>query len=350
MGRIVLLVALSAVIAAGAADDAQAQKKRAKAKPVAVAAATYKAPRTWFGAPDLQGIWTNGSLTVLELQPGMTRVKMTEAEARAVEEGMAQMMAADAMPTDPDAPAPSKGSDPGGYNAAWLDPGTHLGRVKGEYRGAWITEPADGKVPYSEKGRADMQALLRARSFDNPENRPIGERCLVGFGSNSGPPMLNVLYNNNYQIQQAKDSVAILVEMPHDVRLVRIGGARLPAHVTPWMGDSIGRWEGETLVVETTNINPKQAFNADIRHRIYLAPGSRVVERFTRIAADEILYQFEVSHPDAYTQTWKGEMPLRRTDGPIYEYACHEGNHSLPGILAGARQEEDTKANAGGKP
>jgi hypothetical protein len=263
-----------------------------------------------------------------------------------MEQAAARMMAADAKPTDPNAGAPAAGGNTGGYNSAWLDPGTKLGMVNGEYRAAWVIDPPTGRVPYSAEGRAAMEKIQKSRTFTDPELRPIGERCLVGFGSNSGPPMLNVLYNNNYQIQQSSGAVAILVEMPHDVRMIRMGGKPLPAHVTPWMGDAIGRWEGETLVVETTNINPAQAYNADVRHRIYLAPGSKVVERFTRIAKDELLYQFEVSHPTAYTQTWKGEMPMRRTEGPIYEYACHEGNHSLPGILAGGRQEEEAAAKA----
>jgi len=152
--------------------------------------------------------------------------------------------------------------------------------------------------------------------------------------------MLNVLYNNHYQIVQSPGHVVIVVEMNHDARIVRIGGKHPPEHVKLWLGDSIGRWEGDTLVVETTNIHPDQAFNADVRHYLYLTHTAKVTERFTRVAADQILYQFTVEDSTAYTQAWRGEMPLRTAPGPMYEYACHEGNHSLPGILRGARYEE----------
>jgi hypothetical protein len=161
--------------------------------------------------------------------------------------------------------------------------------------------------------------------------------------------MLNVLYNNNYQIVQSPGYVVIVVEMNHDARIVRLGGTHLPADIRPWMGDSIGHWEGDTLVVETTNLNPGQAFTADIRHRIYLAPESKVTERFTRISANDILYEFKVEEPHAYTQTWRGEIPMHATKGPMYEYACHEGNYALADILAGARQQEKEAAQAAAK-
>jgi hypothetical protein len=175
---------------------------------------------------------------------------------------------------------------------------------------------------------------------DNPETRSLGERCIVGYGSTGGPPMLNVLYNNNYQIVQSPGYVVIMVEMNHDARVIRLGGAHLPATLRPWMGDSVGHWEGDTLVVETTNLNPGEQFTADVRHRLYLASDSKVTERFTRIAGDQILYEFKVEEPKAYTQSWRGEIPMHATKGPIYEYACHEGNYALPDILAGARQQE----------
>jgi hypothetical protein len=152
--------------------------------------------------------------------------------------------------------------------------------------------------------------------------------------------MLNVLYNNNYQIVQSPGYVTIIVEMNHDARIIRLGGTHLPSNIRPWMGDSIGHWEGDTLVVETTNLNPGQAFTADIRHRIYLAPDSKVTERFTRVSPTDILYEFKVEEPTAYTQTWRGEIPMRATKGPMYEYACHEGNYALTDILAGARAQE----------
>jgi hypothetical protein len=183
-------------------------------------------------------------------------------------------------------------------------------------------------------------ATAQSRNFDGPEVRSLGERCIVGYGSSGGPPMLNVLYNNNYQIVQSPGYVVIVVEMNHDARIIRLGGEHLPQSVRPWMGDSVGRWEGDTLVVETTNLNPHQGFTADIRHRLYVPPDAKVTERFTRVASDEILYEFKVEDAKAYTQAWRGEIPMRATKGPMYEYACHEGNYSLRNILSGARARE----------
>jgi hypothetical protein len=315
------------------------------------AAEGYQAPRTSWGDPDLEGLWTNASITTLERQPGMKSLVLTPEEAARFEKQMAAFREADNRPTDPSVGAPVAGQDPGGYNAFWIDLGSHFGKVNGEIRSSWIVDPPTGTIPYSPQGRADMMATVtRMRSFDNPEARSLGERCIVGYGSTGGPPMLNVLYNNNYQIVQSPGYVTIVVEMNHDARVIRLGGQHLPAHITPWMGDSVGRWDGETLVVETTNLHPNQRFTADVRHRLYLAPGSKVVERFTRIGKDEILYEFTVEHPTAYTQTWRGQIPMRATKGPMYEYACHEGNHALPGILRGARVEEKKAGAQGGVP
>jgi hypothetical protein len=186
----------------------------------AVQAADYKPPRTPFGTPDLQGIWTNASLTNLERPAGATSLVIPEAQAVALEKRRASMRAAQDRPSDPNAGAPPVGSDPGGYNAAWTDPGTALGRIKGEVRTSWIVDPADGKLPYSAAGRKVFEASLRRarNTFDGPETRPLGERCILGFGSTAGPPMLNVLYNNNYEIVQTPDHVVIVVEMNHDAR------------------------------------------------------------------------------------------------------------------------------------
>jgi hypothetical protein len=302
----------------------------------------YKAPRTSWGAPDLQGTWTNASLTSLERdatfkgKPFLTKAEADEFERTNL---FAQFAAADAKPTDPSVKA-TKSSDPGGYNAFWLDPGTKLAVVNGEARTSFIVAPADGKIPYTPEGLKAFQAARAGMNFDGPENRALGERCLVGFGSTSGPPMLPDVYNNNYQIVQTPDHVLILVEMVHDARIIRLNGKHLPMNITPWMGDSIGRWEGDTLVVETTNLNPGQKAHYGIKQRFYLPPTGKVTERFTRVSADEILYEFKVEDSAAYTQPWKGEVPLRATQDHIYEYACHEGNYALPGILAGAREQE----------
>ena len=303
----------------------------------------YKAPRTPFGDPDLQGLWTNASVTTLERPPYVNKLVVTPEEAATIENMTNSRMDADKRPTDPNAPAPAAGDDVRGYNTFWLDLGTKLARVKGEYRTSWVVDPPTGRVPYTDAG---MQAMRTAafRNFDDPEIRSLGERCIVGYGSTGGPPMLNVLYNNNYQIVQSPGFVTIVVEMNHDARIIRLNGQHLPDHIRPWMGDSIGHWDGDTLVVETTNLNPGQAFTADIRHRLYVPPTAKITEKFTRTAKDEILYQFTVEDAKAYTQTWRGEIPMRITKGPMYEYACHEGNHSLENILRGARFQENQAA------
>jgi hypothetical protein len=302
----------------------------------------YKAPRNAFGQPDLQGVWTNASLTNLERPPNFTGLTISEAQAKQLEEGRARSRVAGDAPTDPNAPPPRSGSDPGGYNTGWTDPGTTMGRLRGEVRTSWIVEPANGRLPYSPEGRRTFDAKLAfaRQTFDGPEARPNGERCIVGFGSTGGPPMLNVLYNNHYQFVQTKDHVAIVVEMNHDARIVRLNSTHLPSHIRPWLGDSIGWYEGDTLVVETTNFNPGDALRPNMQSSFYMSEDAKVTERFTRVSKDQILYQFTVDDPKIFTQTWKGEMPINATNDRMYEYACHEGNHALEGILAGARQDE----------
>jgi hypothetical protein len=151
--------------------------------------------------------------------------------------------------------------------------------------------------------------------------------------------MLPLLYNNNYQIVQSKDTVTIVVEMVHDVRTIRLGGEHLPSSVRQWMGDSIGRWEGETLVVETTNFHPQQSYRG-------ASENLKVVERFTRVAPNQVLYRFTIEDPTTFSQPWSAEVAMNATDQKIYEYACHEGNYALPGILAGAREAERVAAEA----
>jgi hypothetical protein len=306
-------------------------------------AAPYKVPHTAFGAPDLGGIWNNGSITTLERPANIAALVMSEAQAADLERrAVARNTAGDAQ-SDPNAPPPPVGGNVGGYNQAWWDQGTRVGRVRGEPRSSWIIEPADGKIPYTSAGRADEKKQFTAvrGSYDNPEQRAPAERCLLGYGSTAGPPMLNVGYNNNYQIMQSKDEVVILVEMSHDARIVRLNPKQhLPPTVRPWMGDSIGWWEGDTLVVETTNFNPEEGLRVSDALTYLISTDAKVTERFTRVSADQILYEFKVDDPKTFTQTWRAEIPLRAAKGPIYEYACHEGNYALEGILAGARQDE----------
>jgi hypothetical protein len=306
-------------------------------------AQAYKAPRNAFGQPDLEGVWNNSSLTSLVRPARFKSLTIPEAEAKAMETQRAAAMSAQNRPSDPNAPAPRAGGDPGGYNSFWTDAGSKLGRIRGEVRTSWIYEPADGKLPFTPEGKRIFERELNSvrTVFDGPETRPLAERCIIGFGSTGGPPMLNVLYNNNYQIQQARDHVVIVVEMNHDARIIRLADkARPPKSVRNWLGDSVGWWEGDTLVVETTQFNPGEALRTYFDNSIYISPDAKVTERFTRVSKDQILYQFEVDDPKIYAQVWKAEMPLNASPAQVFEYACHEGNYALPGILGGARLAE----------
>ncbi len=315
----------------------------------AATAASYHAPRTAFGDPDLQGLWTNASLTTLERPDGIKTLVISPDIAARYEAMNKERLAENDKPTDPGKGAPPAADDPGGYNSFWLDYGSKFGVVNGQIRSSWITDPLDGHVPYSAKGRQEMMAsaVPQFRNFDGPEVRSLGERCIVGYGSTGGPPMLNVLYNNDYQIVQSPGYVTIVVEMNHNARIIRLNAPHLPSNMRPWLGDSVGHWDGDTLVVETTNINPNQRFTADIRHRLYVSPNAKVTERFKRVSPDEILYEFRVEEPRVYTQPWSGQIPMRATKGPMYEYACHEGNYAMRDILAGARQQEGKKVSGG---
>jgi len=308
--------------------------------------AEYKAPRTPDGKPDLQGLWTNVSLTNLERSPRTPNLVMKPEDAKKIEEANAKQSQRGAERTDPTTGAPKAGQDVGGYNSFWVDSGTHFANIKGEVRSSWIVDPPNGRIPYTPAGKKifdDNLAFVRG-TFDGPETRPMAERCLVGFGSTGGPPMINVMYNNTYQFVQTPENVVILVEMNHDARIIRIGGEH---QSNPrWLGDSVGRWEGETLVVETTNFNPGESLRTFFANSFYLSPDGRVTERFTRVAKDQILYEFTVTDPKIFSQPWKAEMALNTSPAPMYEYACHEGNYAMPGILAGARKNDaDGKVN-----
>ena len=299
------------------------------------AAQTYKAPRTAFGQPDLQGTWTNAALTRIERPDVLATVVVPPDRARAFEAAHSG--------------TPPIVDDVGQADSEWWDLGATLGRVGGQARGAWVVEPADGRLPLTEAGRRAMNPP--PPGFDGPEQRLGSERCVNAIGSPAGPPMLNAPYANNYQIVQTADQVAIVVEMNHDVRIIRLSGAHPPAGMQLWMGDSIGHWEGETLVVETTNLNPAEAVRGGPAiGRLYVGAGARVIERFTRTARDEIRYQFTVEDPKIYARPWRAEMGFHPAKGPLFEFACHEGNYSMAGMLAGARRAEaDARAASAGQ-
>lgn len=303
--------------------------------------ADYQAPRTVFGAPDLQGMWTNNTITPLSRPERFgNKLVLTVEEALALEQEVAEYTAQQDQPSDPNREAPDKGrielAD--SYNNFWFDDGTHVARYNGELRSSLIVAPADGQIPdYTPAAEERIRLARRQRqergAYDGPEARPLAERCLLSFSSSGGPPMLPILYNNNYQIVQAPGYVMILVEMVHDARIIRIDDEPLPAEHQRWLGDSIGHWEGDSLVVETSNFNPSQRFRNS-------SDNLRVTERFTRVSDDVINYRFTVSDPDTFVQDWSAEIPMNRTQDKLYEYACHEGNYSLPGVLAGARLDE----------
>jgi len=298
--------------------------------------------KTWYGDPDLQGIWTNATLTTLERPGHFKTLEVSEEEARAA----ATKAAVDSFAYDnqySEGETPRTGTDVGGYNTAWMDPGAELFQLFGKYRTSIVAYPKNGKIPW-DREKADKffekRRNERSRRRDHPELRGVGERCVVGFGSSAGPPMMNVLYNNHYQIVQSPGYVMIMAEMVHDARVIRLDGKHPPEYITPWLGDSIGHWEGNTLVVKTKNHHLQQRFRAAIRHQILMTENAEVTERFTRTSEDEILYEFSVDDDKAYKDVWRGEMPLRKAEGKIYEYACHEGNYAMANILAGAREEE----------
>ena len=306
--------------------------------------------------PDLSGVWTNASVTHLTRAPGVGKLVLTPAEGAAYEknDGMVRRLDADAKPSDAAAGAPAEG-DPGGYNTFWLDPGRKLGRVKGEVRTSWIVDPADGQLPLTDAGRKKVAEardyLRRADTPANPENLEPWDRCIISSRGSGGPGMLNNIYNSNYQILQTKAYVTIVVEMVHDARASPVfptkaaaQAGHLPAALHPWLGDSVAWWEGPTLVVETVNVNAEQGRAGPI----FLTPQGRVTERLTRASKDEIAYEFQVEDPTYYTRPWKAEMTLLSGPKQIYEYACHEGNYALVGILRATRQEE-AKAAGGGK-
>ena len=341
------LMLVSAACVAASAHVAQAAPAKAPA---------FNAPKTASGVPDFQGIWSASSITRLERDPdyGNTLVLSPEQTAKLEKQIQDGNKKAD-QPTAVNATTqevnvtceiPRFGKGVGcAYNNGWVDQGDTVMRVNGQPRSSFITSTPDGRMPAYQPGkgtgvnrriRRDDEETGPAGIADNPEDRAVGERCLVGFGQATGPVMLPRLYNNNYQFYQSKDELAIVVEMIHDVRHIRLNTkSHLPSNVRPWMGDSIGHWEGQTLVIETTNYNEVQA-----KSFFGASTNLKVVERLTLVSPKRMLYQFTVDDPTTWQKTWGGEYEFSAAPGPVYEYACHEGNYGLEGILAGARADE----------
>jgi hypothetical protein len=297
----------------------------------------WETPRLPWGDPDLQGVWTNATVTGLERIKGLDTLVISEQQARALEQQDAQhSIKIDSLP-EGDLPT---GEIVGGYNSAWLERGTKILRVQDEPRTSIITYPENGKVPYNLRGWSKFWwNLIKSQKRNNPEEQLNGDRCVVGYGSTGGPPMLPVLYNNNYQFVQTPGFVSILIEMNHAVRTIRIEGESIPVQIRPWLGDSIGHWEGETLVVETSQFHPQQSLRGAIKHQLYIGLNSKVTERFTRVGEQEIHYAFSVEDKKVYRRPWRGELTFTPSSGEIYEYACHEGNYGMTNILAGERAQ-----------
>jgi len=308
------------------------------------APAPYRAPRTPYGAPDLQGLWTNTALTFMQRPPIFKALIATDQEAKMMQAGFQSQLGDLLKPTvDPKLGAPPVVKEAPQADIIEMD--LHLARIDGQMRSSWIVDPADGKIPFTDAGKKANRAA-NAETFDDPESRPMSEQCLTAVGSPEGPPMMNTGFNGNYQIVQTPGFIAINIEMNHDVRIIRmLDRGHLPAAIRPWMGDSVGWWDGDTLVVETTNFNPKGVLQSLGGGFIY-SPQGKLTERFTRTANDRILYEFTVDDPLYFKRTWSAQMPFRAARGPIYEYACHEGNYSLANALSGARAEEKLAAAA----
>ena len=308
--------------------------------------------------PDLEGIWTNASLTKLSRPEGVDSLIVSAAQAEVIaartpiagiEGGLDE---GDGINNTPSASADDFGVR--AYNNFWVEPGSNLALIKGEYRTSYVVNPEDGQVPRLSNPQYDFErrnfGSRYATGFGDsrgPEAIPNAERCLLGFGNKAGPGMMGALYNNTYQFVQTQDYVMILAEMVHDARIIPIFDSpelaranRRPAPLEPWFGDSVGWYENNELVVETVNINPLQLSQSSVP----ITKTGRITERFGRHADNEIFYQFTVEDSNIYSQPWAAELSFYATADGLYEYACHEGNYAMPGILAGARRLEMEEA------
>jgi hypothetical protein len=362
-GCLVAAIAIAGLLVSG---PLAAQTARPIAKPPAKA---WTMPRTPDGKPDLSGLYDVATMTPVERPAGVSGLVLTPEEAAALEKYEEERQIKNDAPLTGDRTAPPVGGETttgksyleflerlgggvvGGYNNFWLAGGTKMIIVDGQKRSSLVVDPPDGKVPPMKEEAKKRNAVFAAGgavspdanegaaagppgAFDGPELRPLAERCLLGFGSTSGPPTLpNYFYNNMKQIVQTRDHILILNEMVHDARVIRMNAEHLPPTIRRWMGDSIGKWEGDTLVVDTTNFTSKTQFRGS-------SENLHVVERFTRTGPGTLLYRFTVDDPSTWDRAWTGEYPWNASNEQLYEYACHEGNYSLPGMLRGARQKE----------
>jgi hypothetical protein len=334
MRRLSTLVVTPCLLSLAIAGLAQAPARSVTGEK---AAKSLAPPRTPDGQPDLQGYWTNITITPLERPVNLAAKEFfTPAEAEAYEKQVVSQNNADRR----DGAAAQDLSR--AYNDFWWDRGT---KVVKTLRTSLIIDPPDGRIPAMVPGATQRLSAQRqevvGRATDGPEFRPLAERCLLW--ATAGPPMMPSFYNNNYQIVQNSGYVMILVEMIHDARIIPIDNRpHVPDNVRQWLGNAVGHWEGNTLVVETTNFNDKTRFRNTSKDM-------KLTERFTRTDENTLMYEFTVDDPSTFVRPWTAQIPMSKTEGPIWEYACHEGNYAMTNVLSGARAEEKAAAEAATK-
>ena len=300
------------------------------------AAGPYRAPRNVYGAPDLDGVWNNNSLTRLQRPVGVVPLVVKPAEQAQAERKLRTSYS----------PAATT-ANVGGTDSEWWDD-AHLASVDGELRTSWLSDPDDGQLPYTTEGKRRVAAFAKAQleAFDGPEARPVaGDRCLLPSWGAMGPVMRNAPSNANDRFVQTRDQIAIVAENNSELRVIRIGAAHLPTQIQPWTGDSIGHWEKDTLVVETTNLRADAPLS---QAPFFYTAGAKIQERFTRVSRTAMKYEFTVEDPNIFARPWRAEMAFVATDAALYEFACHEGNYGMTNVLAGARAVERAQTSAAG--
>jgi hypothetical protein len=329
VGVLAISIAVVSLITTPVAGQGPAPAKGADGK----GTKAYTPARTPDGQPDLQGFWTNSTYTPLERPEKVTKEFYTPEEAAAAEKVAAER---ETEQTTPGTTADVH------YDFTQFGLDRSQSTFARNLRTSLIVDPPDGKIPpltaEGQKKAADRAAARRAQGgqYDAVQNMPIGSRCIIMAGA--GPPMMNAGYNSNYQIVQAPGYVMILTEMIHDARVIPLDGRpQPPAGARQWTGISRGRWDGNTLVVETTNFNGKNPFRG-------ASENMKVTERFTRTSDDSIVYRFTIEDESTWAKPWTAEMPMKKTQGPIFEFACHETNYGIANILAGAREDEKKAA------
>ena len=326
---------------------------------LSTASALADVPRTADGKPDFTGVYDTGTLTPLNRPKEFGNKRfMTPEEAELLTKGVLSRFEFANKESDPNRGAPVKGGDGnhafgaggvGGYNSFWIDPGSDTFMIDGKFRTSIIYSPENGRQPamtpaamkrramnyasfaYENDGTASWLAHEGPGPFDGPESLAPSERCLISFSPTV--PSLPSLYNNFKRIVQTEDHIMILQEMVHDARIVRMNGTHGPEGERKWLGDSIGRWDGDTLVIETRNFRPINGLVGADEHL-------HVIERMTLQEDGHVLYDFTVNNPSVWAEPWSGEYVWKPSDGKVYEYACHEGNYAMEGILKGARRLE----------